>query len=523
MREASDEFLYDNPCQSGYVAYGTKIKDGREVPNCVPIEASEDFDKVGEIDGVPVYINAGEAELIATKIGCEGVHQHEYEGQTVYMPCKTHSEASDAMLKDEGMTLEEMLEDGYVIDAASWVDEKVGTAITEEYKAYFNNIGEQEFYRIVTSPQLSSQQDQGDNLIRYIYAVGPAEGRPLIKTSRKFCIRMTKAQRLFRYEDILALNLELSAEDGDRTIIPRPIGTSPNIWVYKGGATDCDAIIPNKSFGFGANCRHIWIQLKLTKTPRATMRSGTARSQSDVILPAPGESGQVNQKVQYSSEVLPITYQEGLPVYEDVSQAQKQSEELGCGGKYQKITYKGRECFRPCIVVDKTEPTPQTFSIDSEKRMVYSPVFIPDLKIPRRGEKGEIYYVYFTKETIRKMSRRYMMENRQHDVNYEHSDFKFDNKIYMTESWLVNGESDKAFTLGFDRSDIPDGTWMVGYYVPDDDLWYNYIKNGKVKGVSAEGDFIVNPLLVAKEQYQRDTHIYNEIINILNKTNNEPI
>lgn len=30
-----EKMLYENPCQEGYVAYGTKIKDGREVPNCV--------------------------------------------------------------------------------------------------------------------------------------------------------------------------------------------------------------------------------------------------------------------------------------------------------------------------------------------------------------------------------------------------------------------------------------------------------------------------------------------------------
>jgi hypothetical protein len=28
----------DNPCWSGYEQYGTKIMDGREVPNCVPIK-----------------------------------------------------------------------------------------------------------------------------------------------------------------------------------------------------------------------------------------------------------------------------------------------------------------------------------------------------------------------------------------------------------------------------------------------------------------------------------------------------
>lgn len=36
----TEDFLRDNPCQTGYIAYGTKIKDGREVPNCVPIENS---------------------------------------------------------------------------------------------------------------------------------------------------------------------------------------------------------------------------------------------------------------------------------------------------------------------------------------------------------------------------------------------------------------------------------------------------------------------------------------------------
>jgi hypothetical protein len=31
-----EELITPNPCQSGYIAIGTKIKDGREVPNCVP-------------------------------------------------------------------------------------------------------------------------------------------------------------------------------------------------------------------------------------------------------------------------------------------------------------------------------------------------------------------------------------------------------------------------------------------------------------------------------------------------------
>jgi hypothetical protein len=33
-----EEFLEDNPCWEGYEAYGTKILNGKEVPNCIPIE-----------------------------------------------------------------------------------------------------------------------------------------------------------------------------------------------------------------------------------------------------------------------------------------------------------------------------------------------------------------------------------------------------------------------------------------------------------------------------------------------------
>jgi hypothetical protein len=36
--EKAEELITPNPCQEGYIAIGTKIKDGREVPNCVPKE-----------------------------------------------------------------------------------------------------------------------------------------------------------------------------------------------------------------------------------------------------------------------------------------------------------------------------------------------------------------------------------------------------------------------------------------------------------------------------------------------------
>ena len=36
LEQLKEEMLEENPCQTGYIAYGTKEKDGREVPNCIP-------------------------------------------------------------------------------------------------------------------------------------------------------------------------------------------------------------------------------------------------------------------------------------------------------------------------------------------------------------------------------------------------------------------------------------------------------------------------------------------------------
>jgi hypothetical protein len=40
-RNKFEEGDMENPCWEGYEPYGTKILDGREVPNCVPMEAKK--------------------------------------------------------------------------------------------------------------------------------------------------------------------------------------------------------------------------------------------------------------------------------------------------------------------------------------------------------------------------------------------------------------------------------------------------------------------------------------------------
>ena len=145
--------------------------------------------------------------------------------------------------------------------------------------------------------------------------------------------------------------------------------------------------------------------------------------------------------------------------------------------------------------------------------MIYTPLMIPNILIPRMSEDGERYFVKFTPDTIRQIQQKFMMEQRLRDNNYEHSDQKW-RDIVMVESWIVDGESDKAYSLGFSKEDIPTGTWMGGYKVLDtkegDMIWNKYIKPGIVRGASVEGNFILN-----FSEQTSDDYLLKTIINIL--------
>ena len=160
----------------------------------------------------------------------------------------------------------------------------------------------------------------------------------------------------------------------------------------------------------------------------------------------------------------------------------------------------------------------QTFKGDNEKRMIYSPLMIPNILIPRLDDNNEKYFVKFTPESIEKMQQLYMMEKRLDKTNYEHTNRKF-SSVVMVESWIVSGDKDKAYELGFAKEDIPKGTWMGGFKVLDtpegDNIWNNFVKTGRWKGMSVEGEFLMKFSRVKTDEY-----LLEEIINILNKINN---
>jgi hypothetical protein len=54
---------------------------------------------------------------------------------------------------------------------------------------------------------------------------------------------------------------------------------------------------------------------------------------------------------------------------------------------------------------------------------------------------------------------------------------------------------------------------MVAYKVNNNKVWNEQIKKGKVKGLSVEGEFEL-----VQQSFSNDEYLYNEIINILKKT-----
>lgn len=127
--------------------------------------------------------------------------------------------------------------------------------------------------------------------------------------------------------------------------------------------------------------------------------------------------------------------------------------------------------------------------VDEEKRILMGAALIPDRQILRLDEKsGEEYYIYFSKETVRKASERFLTLGNQNNTTIQHKS-PLEN-LSVVESWLVEDiKKDKSAIYGLDA---PVGTWLVSVKVNNEEVWNEFVKTGYVKGFSIEGMFSKN-------------------------------
>ena len=126
----------------------------------------------------------------------------------------------------------------------------------------------------------------------------------------------------------------------------------------------------------------------------------------------------------------------------------------------------------------------QLAKIDEEKKLLMGPALIPNKPIFRK-RNDSMFYVYFSRDTVRRASELFFMNGKQNNATLEHE--MSINGLTVVESWIVeDSKMDKSAKYGLE---MPIGTWMISMKVENDEVWNEYVKTEKVKGFSIEGYF----------------------------------
>ena len=142
--------------------------------------------------------------------------------------------------------------------------------------------------------------------------------------------------------------------------------------------------------------------------------------------------------------------------------------------------------------------------VSEEKRLLISPVLIPNQPIYRRDDKGNEFNIVFPAETILKAQQNFYKQGFQRNSNIEHDDNLTLNDVTFVESWIKEDDThDKSLKYGFN---LPNGTWFAVMKVENDEAWQK-VKNGDVKGFSIEGNFDLEKINLSnnmsfKEQFR---------------------
>ena len=142
--------------------------------------------------------------------------------------------------------------------------------------------------------------------------------------------------------------------------------------------------------------------------------------------------------------------------------------------------------------------------VSEEKRLLISPVLIPNQPIYRRDEQGNEFNIVFPEETIVKAQQNFYKQGFQRNSNIEHDDNLTLNDVTFVESWIKEDDThDKSLKYGFN---LPNGTWFAVMKVENDETWQR-VKNGEVKGFSIEGNFDLEKINLSnnmsfKEQFR---------------------
>ena len=123
---------------------------------------------------------------------------------------------------------------------------------------------------------------------------------------------------------------------------------------------------------------------------------------------------------------------------------------------------------------------------NDDQQIILGPAMIANQKILRQDEDGNPFHVYFSADTIKKISEKFLAESKHNQTDINHSDDIVEENTLL-ESWIVEDpKHDKSSLYGFD---VEPGSWMVSYKINNKETW-SKIKDGTLKGYSVTGSFL---------------------------------
>ena len=617
-----EEFIEPNPCQSGYVAYGTKMKDGREVPNCIPVEQSRQefvYPESGEDENTYISRCIGDNKMVSEfpdEQQRTAVCYSYWENKGKFSPDKVSFDWDGTLTTSRGKKLlQNELSRGsiiYIISARSRITDDI-VKLTNEYRIPGTNIfmtgsnpkkiekvkelgivrhyddnpdvrrqlegigqtfdydtgnlppytdyspsGSTELVLPTGQPSNQLMSDCGCGSRQKFEMLGYMDGLPIFTTPEE-------AEQYGQEE--LGCSGHHTHEDENGNIVymscethPTEMGTQVDLIVKDseiqtiGGQENIEV-----EFGIDEYSEGEKEMLKLMGEIRKTNYEEFERLVPTLVQGVTREeligfnfrtTQKFYQYVRVDSGEPTRDFCDSIENYyfrrfaidamksynlEFGHNRQPYSKWLYKGGpncihawkevevKGNKITDKGLVSGTPGIppkrlpnngyynkdtkrkseiayIISQQNMSSQSreeiFKKDDEKRMIFTPLMIPNILIPRYDDvTKERYYVRFKPEVIEKIRNKFMIEQRLRETNYEHTDKKFKD-LEMVESWIVESENDKVYSLGFTKEQIPFGTWMAGYKVLEteegDQIWDELIKPGVVRGASVEGNFLLN-------------------------------
>jgi hypothetical protein len=415
-------------------------------------------------------------------------------------------------------------------------------------------VGKNKFAIPVPDPNGPSSENEKEYRVRYKYVLNPQAGtNPIIPTTRDFCRELLQKNYVWRLEDLDAL----TNDEGDSALVWRGGYNCRHLWARIEYTLD-DTIRNKASVNKGKidpqaplDTRVLGIEQPSTVVPAwpSFSKQGFERVSIDyddtlstqrgkdlarrllnegkdlvvVTRRRDSEMGIVNKvakelgidKVYNTNGQLKwkklkeLGIQRHIDNNQDELDAIKKNAPLIRGDKfeYDVSTIGGYE--DPNIKKKKKD---QKFAIDSEeKRTIVGPCMVPDLRIPRKDVKGNMYEVYFSAETIKMIADKYMKNQYTRNNDLMHDGTAVED-IYVVESWIKEDENDKSVKYGY--GDLPIGTWFVAMKcakTPQGDKVWEMVKSGELAGYSVSGWF------EEVAQFCREEMFIKQVVEILKK------